>query len=204
MNKYVASIANERGSALLVMVILVPVLTLFCLFASNIGYQNQMVTTNDRCHRDGFYDSDGAVYGTSKLISLIEKNKYRAAVQSGVGNDAPGIDYISTGGNASDFVTQITEGRLNDTDQDVQFKKPNPADDFGIESTVDIIKFPAGNPAGGGAEFGNSAGGIGEQLVVVIFRLQSSGQSACPNTPAVQVQADYWMIATEAGQTKGI
>jgi hypothetical protein len=203
MNKYVASIANERGSALLVMVILVPVLTLFCLFASNIGYQNQMVTANDKCHRDAFYSADGAVYGTSKLLSLSQKED-RPPVQSGPGNDAPGIEYTSTGDNASEFVWQLTRDRDDKIAKIIQFIKPNPANDIGIESTVNIIKFPAGTKAGGGAEFGNTIGGAGEQLPWVIYRLTSTGQSACPNTPPVRVQADFWFIATKSGQTKGI
>ena len=204
MNKYVASIANDRGSALLVMVILIPVLTLFCLFASNMGYQNQMVTANDKCYRDGFYSADGGVYGTSKLLSLMQKEKPRNVVQSGAGNAAPGIEYTSTGDNASAFIDQLTRDRLNDIAKIIQFKKPNPADDFGVQSTVDILKFPGVNKAGGGAEFGNTTGGAGEALPWVIFRLQSDGQSACPNTPPVRILADYWMVANEAGQTKGI
>ncbi len=204
MNRYTASIANDRGTALLVVIILVPVLTLFCIFASNVGHQNQAITVNDRCYRDGFYDADGAVFGAAKLISLIEKSKSRNPVQAGAGQAAPGIEYLSTGGDASEFVMQLTEGRLNDTAEDIKFLKPDSAEDFGIEGTVDILKFPGGTPAGGGAEFGNAAGGVGAQANVVVFRMQSSGQSSCPNTGAVRINADYWMIVNEDGQTKGI
>ncbi len=203
MNRYITCLTNDRGSALFVAILLIPVLTLFCVFASTVSFQNQLVTTNDKCYRDGFYDSDGAVYGTSKLISLIGKSIKRDAVEAGVGKAAPGLKYLSAGGDASDFVTELIEGKLKDTTEDVEFLKPDSDSEFGIESTVDILKFPGGNPAGGGAEFGNTADGIGAQMNVVVFRLQSIGRSKCPNT-TVQVNADYWMLTSRGAQTKGI
>ena len=78
MKRYVALVANDRGSALLVLVLLIPVMTLFCIFAANVSNQNEDVVANDNCHRDALYNSDGAVYGTAKLISDVAKNDERA------------------------------------------------------------------------------------------------------------------------------
>ena len=204
MNGHLASLTNEKGSALLIVVLLVPVLTLFCIFASNVSYQNMIVITNDRCHRDGLYNADGAVYGTSKLISLIGRSKTREAVEAGEDKAAPGIVYSNTGADkAEEFVQELIEGRVRDTTEDVQFVKPDSAEDVGIESTVDISTLGGANPAGGGAEFGMGADGVGAQINVVVYRLQSKGKSSCPNT-AVQVNGDYWMIATKGAETKGI
>jgi hypothetical protein len=203
MNRYLASLANENGSALLVVVVLVPVLTLFCILAANVSFQNQTVTTSDKCHRDGFYDADGAIYGTSALISQIGKSDTRQEVEAGAGQDAPGIEYLSGDTSASYFARLLSNKESEDTTEDVKFLKPDSAEDIGIEATVDMQKLPGGSLAGGGAEFGNSADGIGAQINVVVFRLTAIGESVCKNT-TVQVNGDYWMIVSKGGQTKGI
>jgi hypothetical protein len=198
MKRYFASLNNEKGSALLVIVLLVPVLTLFCILASNVSVQNQTVATADKCHQSGLFAADGAVYGTAALISQIGKNyeNPRAPVQDGT--EAPGIQYVT---NAANFAAMLSSNASASTTEDVMFlKTPN---DFGVQSTVDMQKLPGGNLAGGGAEFGNSAEGIGSQITVVVFRLRSTGISSCTNTN-VQVNGDYWMIVSKGAQTKGI
>jgi hypothetical protein len=204
MNRYLSSLTNERGSALLVVVVLVPVLTLFCFLAANVSFQNQEVTTSDKCHRVALYNADGAIYGTAALISKIGKNDDtgtpRAPVQDGAGNAAPGIKYVT---DAAAFAGLLSSNDSASTTEDVDFIKTNTAQDFGIEARVDMHKLPGGNLAGGGAEFGNSAEGIGSQIVVVVFQLQAQGNSSCANS-TVQVNGDYWMIVSKGGQTKGI
>jgi hypothetical protein len=201
MNRYLAPLTNDRGSALLVIVVLVPVLTLFCFLASNVSVQNEMVTTSDKCHRNGLYDADGALYGTAALISQIGKSDTRQPVQDGEGNAAPGIQYVT---DAADFAGLVSTNQSKYTTEDVKFVKTNPASDFGIKSAVDIQKFDRGSSiAGGGADFAASSEGIGSQIKVVIFRLRSTGQSSCADG-TVQVIGDYWMIATKGAQTKGI
>jgi hypothetical protein len=200
MNRYLASLTNDRGSALIVMVVLIPVLTLFCILAANVSFQNQTVTTSDKCHRDGLYNADGAVYGTSALISKIGKSDTRDAVQDGEGKAAPGIQYVT---DAEDFARMLSNNVSESTTEDITFLKPDSDEDIGIEATVDMKKLPGGSLTGGGAEFANAAEGIGAQINVVVFRLRAMGRSACANT-SVQVDGDYWMIVTKGGQTKGI
>jgi len=200
MNRYLASLTNDRGSALIVMVVLIPVLTLCCILAANVSFQNLTVTTSDKCHRDGLYNADGAVYGTSALISKIGKSDTREEVQDGTGQAAPGIEYVT---DASDFARMLSNNESESTTEDVKFLKPDSDEDIGIEATVDMEKLPGGSLTGGGAEFANAAEGIGAQINVVVFRLRAMGRSACANT-SVPVNGDYWMIVTKGGQTKGI
>ena len=204
MKRYLALVTNDRGSALLVLVLLIPVMTLFCIYAANVSNQNENVVANDNCHRDALYNSDGAVYGTAKLISDIFKtNDERDKVEEGSGKAAPGIQYLnSESDKAKEFVQLLDSKRANDTDKDLEFVKTDSVNDFGIESTVDLTKMGGGVLAGGGAEFGNSAEGVGSQLNVVVFRLSSIGKAKCPNTN-VTVVGDYWMITNKEVQ-KGI
>jgi hypothetical protein len=218
MNRYLSTVTNDRGTALLIVVVLVPVLTLFCIFASNVSVQDMMVTANDNCHRYALYDADGALYGTAKLISLIAKSDNRAPVEEGVGQAAPGIQYLNTDSDPADFFARMMSNTESaNTNQDVKFVKttdtatdPN-EEDFGLGSTVDITKDWSKNDEGGGAEFGNTYGGIGAQINKIRFRMIAktidaagiTGGSVCPNTD-VQVNGDYWLIVAEDGQTKGI
>jgi hypothetical protein len=193
-------------------VIMVPVLTLFCVFASNVSVQDMMVTANDKCHRYAVYDADGAIYGTSKLVSLIAKSNTRAAVKEGTSEAAPGIQYLNTDTDPADFFARmVSNAESANTTEDVKFVKTTDKasdpdeEDFGIGSTVDIEKDFSENVAGGGAEFGNTSGGIGAQINRIRFRMSAdtSNGAACPDTD-VQIDGDYWLIVTKEGQTKGI
>jgi hypothetical protein len=177
-----------------------------------------MVTANDNCHRYALYDADGAVYATSKLISLIAKDNARTPVQEGAGNAAPGIQYLNTDADpAAFFATLVSSPDSEDITDEVKFVKTTDTvtdpdeKDFGLGSTVDITKGWAKHDEGGGAQFANAYGGISAQMIKIPFRISAktmnaagqSGGAVCPNTN-VTVNGDYWMIVTEAGQTKGI
>jgi Tfp pilus assembly protein PilX len=213
MNRYLSAVTNDRGSALLLVVIMIPVLTLLCIFASNVSVQDILVTANDKCHRYAVYDADGAIYGTAKLVSLIAKSNTRAAVEEGEGEAAPGIEYLNAGGGdpADFFARMVSNNESSNTTEDVKFVKTTDTatdpdeKDFGLGSTVDIEKDFSENIAGGGAEFGNTSGGIGAQINRIRFsmRADASNGAACPNTN-VRVDGDYWLIVTKEGQTKGI
>lgn len=200
-----AAINNEKGSALLVGVLIIPVLTLFCVFAWQLSIQDRYVAINDQCHRSGFYNADGSVYGTAKLISLIGKSETRQKVEAGAGKQAPGIKYLNSDTDQAEYFRHLlTSMESQDTTEDVSFIQTDPDNDRGLQSTVDITKQgPGGTPAGGGAEFGSGSEGIGTQMNIVVFRLRAEGVSHCPNT-TVPVVGDYWLITNKDGRTKGI
>ena len=198
-------IRNEHGSALLWVLILMPVFTALCIFASQVAVQDLNVTGNDKCHRVAFYNGDGAAYGTAKLISLIGKSDTREAVEAGEGEDAPGIEYLNSETDKAEYFRHLLTSEESEyTDEDVEFIKADEDSDIGLESTVNLTKLgTGGTPAGGGAEFGSGGEGIGAQMNVVIFRLRSQGRSYCPNTTSTVV-GDYWLITNKDGRTKGI
>jgi hypothetical protein len=198
-------ISNQRGSALLVTVLLVPVLTLFVVFASTISHQDTLVTVNDNCHRDAFYNSDAALYGTAKMIGIIGKDlKLAREITTGTGGDAPGVIFHNDNADKDvGFRQLMTSRRSEETEdvRDIEFIKV-PGTDIGVESIVDILKRGSQSVHGGGAEFGVGTEGAGSQLTKSVFRIRSQGRSDCPNT-AVMVEGDYHMIAANIGE-KGI
>lgn len=198
-------IQNEQGSALLWVLIMIPLFTLLVVFASKTAVQDLNVAGNDKFHRVAFYNSDGAVYGTAKLISLIGKSETREAVEAGEGEDAPGIEYLNKEADPAEYFRHLlTSEESENTNEDVAFIKADVDNDIGLDSRVNLTKLgPGGTPAGGGAEFGSGGEGIGAQMSVVIFRLRSQGRSPGANSTS-SVVGDYWLITNKDGRTKGI
>ena len=207
MGRCLSTINNSHGSAMVVVVMLLPVLTLLVVFALNTGTQNIAVTTNDDCHRDALYNSDAAIYGTSKLISLINKSEARDEVSGGTSGDAPGVQFYDSSGTLGDdgsyFVTMAISEESQATGDDLEFKMVDAVNNIGIKSKVDIRKFRGESLGGGGAEFGSAAEGLGAQLNIVRYEIRSQGQGNCINT-TLPVRGEYIFIASKAGQTKGI
>lgn len=207
MKRYLSTIKNNHGSAMITVVMLLPVLTLLVVFALNTGNQNIAVTTNDDCHRDALYNSDAAVYGTSKLISLINKSEARDEVSGGASGDAPGVQYYDDTGSLGDdgghFVTMAISEESQDTGDDLEFQMVDDVNHIGIKSKVDISKFRGETLGGGGAEFGSAAEGLGAQLNVVRYGIRSQGEGNCANT-SLPVRGEYMFITSKAAQTKGI
>jgi hypothetical protein len=188
-----------------VALLVLPVLTLFCVFAATIGNQDVMVTTNDKSHRVGLYNADASIYGTAKLLSLLGKDESRGTIAAGPGTNAEGIIYSNTESDQAEaFRRLVTSTEGKNTTEDLQFTKL-PGADNGIESVVDIEKLNdnGGNPKGGGAEFGSGAEGVGAQLQTIIFRIQAQGKTLLPNS-TVQVDGDFWLIPSKGATTKGL
>jgi hypothetical protein len=196
---------NEKGSALIAAVLIIPILTLFCVLGSQMSVQDSYISTNDRCHRSGLYNADGSIYGTAKLISQIAKSETREKVEAGPGTAAPGIEYKNSETDQAEYFRHLlTSMESENTEEDLAFVQTDPDNDVGLQSTVDITKQgPGGTPAGGGAEFGSGGEGIGSQMSVVVFRISGRGASICPNM-SVPVVGDYWLVTNKDGRTKGI
>ncbi len=204
MKRLFGPMHNENGSALLVAVLLVPVLTLFVVFASNITNQDTYVTINDNCHRDAFYNSDGGLYGAAKMIGMVGKVKTAPEIIAGTGGDAPGVIFHNFNADKNvGFRKMVVGGYSSDSMdvRDIEFIKV-PGTDIGVQSLVDFVKRGATPPAGGGAEFGTGIEGVGTSLVKVLYQIRSQGRSNCTNTN-VMVEGDYYMVAADIGD-KGL
>jgi hypothetical protein len=210
MFRHSSTFGNQNGSALLMLVILLPVATLICIFAFNMAYRDIAPTTNDKCYRNAFFHADGAVYGCAKLISNIAKSRTREKIETDHATDvnaggsmdwgAPGIEYKNDAADPAEaFVLLLESPKVNETEEDVAFVGA-------VKSMVDIRRNASRNPFGGGAEFGSASEGIGAQSNVIVYQLRSKSGGSC-NLPAgsgVDITADYWLLVGPQSTPKGI
>jgi hypothetical protein len=191
---------NASGSALVVATLILVVLSAVCIFAASIVYKEMQVSGNDRFYRTAFYNADGAVSGTAKLLSQLVDN--REKILDGVNEAAPGIEYTNSESDPAEaFLLQILQmEKVDDTavdDHNLEFLKTDPANDFGMQSRVRVIKAASRNPFGGGAEFGAMAEGVGAQMVANVYRIES--ESTGPSNTFAGLFAEYWKLINVPG-----
>ena len=157
---------NENGSVIIAAIFILVVLTILGIAASNTSTLELQIASNDQFMKMAFYNADSALYGTSKLIShAINRSD---AVAAGAGNDAPGVQYIST---AADFYRQIAGFDVYDNSVDVDFETG------GIDSQADARRDRQQQMAGGGAEFATGSEGVGPSAIAIFYDVNSSGFS---------------------------
>jgi type IV pilus assembly PilX-like protein len=157
---------NENGSVIIAAIFILVVLTILGIAASNTSTLELQIASNDQFMKMAFYNADSALYGTSKLIShAINRSD---AVAAGAGNDAPGVQYLSTAG---DFYRQIAGFDVYDDSMDVDFETG------GIDSQADARRDRQQQMAGGGAEFATGSEGVGPSAIAIFYDVNSSGFS---------------------------
>ncbi len=171
-NKIKASlrpVSSEKGSVILMALVVLVVLTIIGTVATETSTIELTIAGNDVCHKIAFNTTDAGISGTAKLISRTLNNSI--GITSGSGTEASGVTYLlpSPGTNAGDFYRQIMGFDTYSNADDVGFS-------IGPDSvTVDVQRGNAFTPAGGGAEFGSGAEGIGVAVVAIPFDLDSVG-----------------------------
>jgi Tfp pilus assembly protein PilX len=170
---------NQSGSAIVFALLILVVVTLLGLSASQTSTVEYQIANNDQLQHIAFHNADSGVWGTAKLISNAVNDG--AAQLSGAGNPAPGITYSST---AQNFYQQVTDFDPYDGGaKDVNFAPS------GVTATVDARRMGQGPVAGGGAEFASGSEGIGVTTVAIYFDLVSDGSA--PRSAVDQVDAIY-------------
>ena len=171
-------------------------LTSICIFAANTIHKEIQVSGNDKFYRTAFYNADGSVYGTAKLVSCLNNQKEK--VTDGASGDAPGIQYLNTDSDpAETFLEQIMGSKKDDANvTDLEFNKTDLANDFGLESKVIVQKNRLITPFGGGAEFGSASEGVGAQMNAVVYTIRSEGEG--PSTTKSTIFSEYWKFSNVA------
>lgn len=163
-------LSNEDGSVIVAALLILVVVTLLGITATNTSTVEVHIAANDQFAKMAFFNADGAVYGTAKLIShAINLN---GKVDQGTGSDAPGIDYLSTKTDkADDFYRQILEYDEYVDDPDIDFNAG------GIDAQTEVRRDRTAHVAGGGAEFATGAEGVGPSAIAVFYDIESNGFS---------------------------
>ena len=130
-NSISSPLDNENGSVIIMAIFILALLTIIGVAATNTSTLDLQIASNDQFIKMAFYNSDGAVWGTSKLISQAVNRS--AKITGGAGNEAPGITYLpTTAANADqDFYEQIAGFEVYDSGLDLDF---NPG---GIDAVSD-------------------------------------------------------------------
>ena len=172
---------DEKGSVLLIVVLVLIALTLIGIFAINTTNIEINIAGNDRSHKTVFYNADSGVYTIPKVISEAINNK--ATPNLG------GITYLDAG--MDDFYRELAGLDVYDTTPDISYIL---GDD---PVQVDVQRGATVHIVGGGAEFGSAVEGASASLTGIYYNLDSFGTGA--KSSQSNVGAEYLKIIGIAG-----
>lgn len=166
---------REEGSALVVALLILVVLTIIGISATTTTEIDIQMAGNDSFHKVAFFNADGGIYVTPKLISLCLDND----AEQNIG----GVSYL---GAAGSFYREIMGFNANDAARDVRF------DIGGFNVDMDVQRVGVQNIAGGGTEFASGAEGVGVGSgggVAILYAFDSLGNG--PAASASNIGAEY-------------
>jgi hypothetical protein len=159
---------NEEGSALIVALLFLVLLTIIGISASTTSQIEVNIAANQKTHEMAFNHSDSGIYATPKLISTC--------IESGAEQAAAGFTYLGAGGT---FYREIMGYDPWDAARDTRLTLS------GFDVDVDVNRTGVQHLAGGGVEFASGAEGIGVGSaggVAIFYDMDSLG-----NGPASSV-----------------
>jgi len=174
MKKFIRSLRspldNEQGSVIVAAIFVLVIVTILGITATNTSTLEMQIAANDQFIKMAFYNADSAVSGAAKLISHAVNRSEK--VDSGSGNDAPGITYLSTATDpAEDFYRQIAGYDVYVSTQDIDFTPG------GINARADARRVRQQHVAGGGAEFATGSEGVGPSAIAIYYDVNTDGFS---------------------------
>ena len=99
MKSFARQLRNEEGSVIVVALMILVVLTIIGISATDTTKVELQIATNDKFHKIAFYNADAGVYATPKLISAHLDDTTSLIV-------IPGVNYLPIG-DPSNFDRQI-------------------------------------------------------------------------------------------------
>lgn len=182
--KMLRVIINEDGSALIVALLCLVILTLIGIGATNTTTVDIQIAKNEKFHRVAFYHADAGVYATPKLISK--------ALDEGANPSGTIFTYLDAG--TDTFFRELMGFDAYDSDRDLRFAI------CGDNVEVDVERDRAESLAGGGAEFAAGAEGIGSGSaggIAIYYNMDSLGDG--PNNTTSNVAAIYRKVDVPGG-----
>lgn len=169
------SFTNEQGSMLIVVLMLLVVLTLIGVTATNTSRVEIQVAGNERVHRIAFHLADSGTYATPKVISECMDQATEPTL--------PGVTYLGTSGS---FYRELMGFIPNDADRDLRFVMS------GYNVDIDVARLGQENIAGRGSEFASGSEGVGAGSlggVAVIYEIDSTAPG--PSDALSDISAVY-------------
>lgn len=180
----VPSCENERGSVLVIALLMLVFLTLIGISATMTSQIEIQIARNEEFHKEAFFNADSGVYATPKII--------RRTLDDGVQPTYAGVTYLEAGSAA--LFRELMGYDPQDTAKDVRLVVG------GFNVDVDVQRLRQQIIAGGGAEFAAGAEGIGVGTVggvAIIYGMDSLG--AGPAASQSNVLAEYRYVPGVAG-----
>ena len=142
--KYLSN--NEKGSVLLVSMLVLMVLTLLGIVALDTTDLELMISRNDRTYKESFNGADGGGMAAIKVL--------RNTLDADAGlSTLPNITYAES---ADDFYNEAMGINPQDDTSDIAFSV---GDSMEVNTDVQLLRVV--NMAGGGAEFAAGYSGVG-------------------------------------------
>lgn len=191
MNSFCSHIHNEDGFVFIVALFVLILLTIIGISATSTTTIDLQISQNDKASKIAFYNADGGIYPTVKLISQT--------INAGAKIEVPDLGAIKyrdrpAGEDPStDFFNQVMGYDAYDAGTlDIQFN-------LGIYSVnVDVNRTGQKTLVGGGAEFASGAEGIGGGTsVAAYFAVDSFGSG--PTGANSNVGANYRKVVGVPG-----
>lgn len=177
MNRYKVILEElEEGSALVVALMVMVILTLIGISAITTSDIELRIAANERNYKIAFFHADSGIYATPKLIS--------ACIDDALQYDLPSITYLDSG--TSDFYKEVLGLKAYDAANDIQYTFDN--SDIGM----DVNRNSAQIVPGGAMEFGSGAQGIGGGTaggIALLYDLDSTGEG--PTSAVATISAVY-------------
>jgi hypothetical protein len=167
---------GQAGSALVVALLILVVLTIIGIAATTTTEIDIQMAGNDLFHKMAFYNTDGGIYATPKVISLSLDNGADPAIA--------GVTYL---GAAGTFYRELMGFNAGDAARDVRLVIG------GFNVDVDVQRTGVQYIAGGGTEFASGAEGVGVAGsgggIAIMYDLDSRGNG--PTGAVANIGADY-------------
>jgi hypothetical protein len=183
-------LGNENGSAIIIALIILAVVTILGVTTSNISITELFLSGNDVAKKISFFNADSGVFAVPKVISrAIDDRETPIAfsppfVFNDIGDDATIGDRT--------FYRELSGFASPDSAPEISFKN-----DATNDTAVDIERLGSYTLVGGGAEFGSGAEGHSTSLKGLRFNLNSVGQG--PKNATTNIQARYLKVIGTAG-----
>ena len=183
MNPFFQKPEGEKGSVLVVALLILVLLTMIGISANTDTDIETQIAGNDKFHKIAFYNADSGIYPSAKLIS--------SAMDTQTEPSSANITYL---GSTGTFLREVMGYDSYDTDRDIRFTPSS------FPVNVDVNRTGAKSLVGGGVEFSAGAEGIGSGSgggVAVFYNINSLGNG--PVNSESNVVANYRKVVGVPG-----
>lgn len=175
---------DQNGSVIVTMLVVLVLLTIIGVSATNISTVEQKIAGNDKTHKIVFYHSESGNYAMAKWVSRVLSDTEVPAAgihrfESAAGQSDTDLEAEAFGYNPCDTecVPESDPGCDSECDdEDLTYTMTSGLKDPASGTlhtatsnvTINLEKSRSQLPPGGGAEFGRGASGIGERAAIQV------------------------------------